>query len=108
MSPSRSREERRMSVSLMPAEPAGPRPEVVRFISALEDLGPGPRARLKRNAGEDLAGSRGVLPLFYQILPRAVTRPRDVETYFLVATLYGLAPGPAPPGNLARTLREVA
>ena len=47
-----------------------------------------PLALFKRNAGEDLAGSRGVLPTFYRLLPRSVSRERDIETYFLVANTY--------------------
>jgi CRISPR system Cascade subunit CasB len=80
----------------------------VQFIVRLAGLGPGPRARLKRNAGNFLAEARGVLPLFYQLLPRAVDRPRDVETYFLVATLYGLNPRPGGRGDFAETLARIA
>jgi CRISPR system Cascade subunit CasB len=63
---------------------------------------------LKRNAGNTLAEARGVLPLFYQLLPRDVARPRDVEAYFLVATLYGLNPRPGGRGDFAETLSRVA
>src|SRR5690349_12695927 len=82
-------------------------PEVGRFVERLGELDPGRRARLKRNAGDTLAESRGVLPLFYQILPPDV-RPLDVEAYFLAATLFGLAPEPGGTGSLAETLAAVA
>jgi CRISPR system Cascade subunit CasB len=83
-------------------------PEVGRFVARLGNLGPGPRSWLKRNAGNALAEARGVLPLFYRILPRRVSRPVDVEAYFLVATLYGLNPRPGGQDDLATTLRRVA
>lgn len=67
-------------------------PQVESFIDRLERADPGEQARLKRNAGQTLGESRGVLPFFYRVLPREVRRERDVETYFLVATLLPLAP----------------
>jgi CRISPR system Cascade subunit CasB len=98
-----------MSASPSPLAPAPEiAPEVARFVSRLAALGPGPQARLKRNAGNTLAEARGVLPLFFQLLPRAVTRPHDVEACFLVATLYGLNPRPGGRGDLAATLVRVA
>jgi CRISPR system Cascade subunit CasB len=98
-----------MSTTPSPPAPAPAiAPEVERFITRLAGLGPGPQARLKRNSGTTLAESRGILPLFYQILPRTVARPRDVESYFLVATLYGLNPRPGGRGDFATTLLAVA
>lgn len=81
---------------------------IERFIRKLDDLEPGPRARLRRNAGEPLAGSRGVLPLFYGLLPRSIVRPRPVEAFFLVATLHSIHPSRGGRGNLGRTMAEVA
>src|SRR5436309_16120992 len=83
-------------------------PEIARFIDRLDALEPGPRARLKRNAGNTLAEARGILPLFYRILPGPIVRLREVETYFLVATLHGLHPGQGFQGNFAQTLSSVA
>ena len=65
-------------------------PRVVEFCERLDQLGPGERARLKRNAGRALAESRNVMGLFFRLLPRNVPRYQE-ETYFLVATLFPLA-----------------
>jgi CRISPR type I-E-associated protein CasB/Cse2 len=83
-------------------------PEITQFIERLDALEAGPRARLKRNAGNGLADSRGVLPLFYRILPHPVVTPRDVDTYFLIATLHGLSPRRGFHGSFAETLSSVA
>ncbi len=83
-------------------------PEITRFIDRLDALEPGPRARLKRNAGNTLAEARAVLPLFYRILPGRIVLRTHVDTYFLVATLHGLNPRPGFQGNFARTLANVA
>jgi CRISPR type I-E-associated protein CasB/Cse2 len=65
-------------------------PRVIEFCERLEQLGPGERARLKRNAGRALAESRNVMGLFFRLLPRNVPQYQE-ETYFLVATLFPLA-----------------
>jgi CRISPR system Cascade subunit CasB len=83
-------------------------PEITRFIDHLEDLEAGPRAQFKRNAGNALAEARGVLPLFYRILPGRIVRRGEVETYFLVATLHGLNPRAGFQGNFAQTMASVA
>jgi CRISPR system Cascade subunit CasB len=81
--------------------------EVDAFVGRLERADKGDLARLKRNAGQPLGESRGALPVFYRLLPRAVRRERDVEAYFLVATLFPLSPGRWQ-GDFGRTLRAVA
>jgi CRISPR system Cascade subunit CasB len=73
------------------------------FISRLERLDAGERARLKRNAGQPLAEARDVLGLFYRLLPPNVY-PGVHELYFMVATLYPLAEG-GHNRNLGATLR---
>ncbi len=73
------------------------------FISRLEKLDSGARARLKRNAGKTLAEAGDALGLFYSLLPHGVPQYQE-ETYFLVATLYPLAEGGAK-GNLGDHLR---
>jgi CRISPR system Cascade subunit CasB len=90
------------------ATPPAIAPNITRYIDRLDALDPGQRARLKRNAGNTLAESRGLLPLFYRILPGSIAGQRDVETYFLVATLHGLNPRPGFRGNFAQTLANVA
>jgi CRISPR system Cascade subunit CasB len=55
------------------------------FVRSLEQLDPGERAALKRNAGSPLAEARGV-PWFYRLLD--ADGRRNAETYFLIATLY--------------------
>ncbi len=82
--------------------------EVDQFIQLLQELGPGPRARLRRNAGNALSESRGVLPLFFSLLPREVVYPKTVESYFLIATLFGSNPIAGGRGNLAWTLADIA
>jgi CRISPR system Cascade subunit CasB len=64
------------------------------FISRLEDLDVGDRARLKRNSGKTLAESHDVLALFYGLLPAGVPVYQE-EIYFLLATLFPLADGGA-------------
>ena len=55
-----------MSATTPGSEVAIPSP-VDRFLGRLEAADAGERARLKRNAGQPLAGARGVLPLFYTV-----------------------------------------
>ncbi len=74
------------------------------FIKRLEELDPGERARLKRNAGRSLADSHDVLGLFFRLLPQGVP-PRQREWYYLVATLYPLA-SPGTIENLGGSLRH--
>ncbi|MBP8998351.1 MAG: type I-E CRISPR-associated protein Cse2/CasB [Anaerolineaceae bacterium] len=62
------------------------------FISRLENLDVGGRARLKRNAGKTLAEAHDVLALFYGLLPAGLPAYQE-EIYFLLATLYPLAEG---------------
>lgn len=64
---------------------------VQRFVENLQKLERGERARLKRNAGNKMEESRGVLGLFYKTLLPAGVPERDEKWYFLVATLYPLA-----------------
>jgi CRISPR system Cascade subunit CasB len=85
-------------------------PEVRQFIGRLYNLagrGTAHLAQLKRNAGNPLSEARDVLSLFYGILPPAV-EDDDVETYFLVATLYALNPREEDGSNLGETLAALA
>lgn len=81
-----------------------PAPEQT-FIERLRTLDRADLARLKRNAGYTLAESRGVLGLFYRLLPWGV-REDDHKHYFLVATLYPLA-SEGGARNFGATLRRV-
>lgn len=60
------------------------------FITRLEKLDAGDRARFRRNAGNTLAEAHNTLGLFYKVLPQGVPAYQE-ETYFLVATIYPLA-----------------
>ncbi len=80
-------------------------PKITQFITNLERLDAGERARLKRNAGNSLAQARHTaLGLFFKILPPNVPRFQE-EIYFLVATLYPLAESGGG-GNLGAALHQ--
>jgi CRISPR type I-E-associated protein CasB/Cse2 len=66
-----------------------PDPKIAFFISRLERLDPGGRAKLKRSAGERLVEAREIA-FFYSLLPNGVQEKQE-ETYFLAATLFPLA-----------------
>lgn len=97
------------------ASSAGVEERVSDFILALRQLDAGPLARLRRNAGNTLAESRGVFDIFYRIAPYGLSAAQE-ERYFLVATLYrprldplaSDGPSLANPGNFGDTLRRVA
>jgi CRISPR system Cascade subunit CasB len=72
------------------------------FITYLENLSTGDRARLKRNAGKTIAEANEALGLFYGLLPHGVPQYQE-EIYFLVATLFPLADGGGK-GNFGETL----
>jgi len=82
-------------------------PEIQSFIGDLSALDAGELALFKRNAGEDLAGSRGILPTFYRLLPHSVGREKDIETYFLVATLFAGHNRPGGTGDFAQCMKEI-
>jgi CRISPR system Cascade subunit CasB len=77
---------------------------IQQFVGRLQELDAGQRGRLKRGAGCTLAESRGVLGLFFRLLPAGV-QPAQHEAYFLVATLYPLAEGGGT-GDLGAALRR--
>lgn len=77
-----------------------------RFVAALGKLDNAGRARLKRNAGRLLGEARQVHQVFYQALPYEVPESQH-EDYFLVATLFPLAPHSEEAGSLGATLRRV-
>lgn len=76
------------------------------FVAALERLDAGGRARLRRNAGRTLAEARDVHRVFYQAIPYDVAERRH-EDYFLIATLFPIAPQRAGAGSLGVTLRRM-
>lgn len=78
-------------------------PKLATFVERLAKLDAGERARLKRNAGQKLAESRGVMGMFYHLLPPGVSEYQH-EAYFMLATLYPLADGGGQ-GNLGDALR---
>ncbi|HLI52229.1 MAG TPA: type I-E CRISPR-associated protein Cse2/CasB [Thermomicrobiaceae bacterium] len=97
------------------ASSAGTEERMNDFIAALQQLDAGSLARLRRNAGNSLAESRGVLDVFYRIAPFGLSAAQE-ERYFLVATLYqprldppaSESSRPPNPGNFGDTLRRVA
>jgi CRISPR system Cascade subunit CasB len=66
-----------------------PDPKIAYFISRLERLDPGGRAKLKRSAGETLEEAHEIA-FFYSLLPNGVPEKQE-GTYFLAATLFPLA-----------------
>ena len=80
-----------------------PDPKIVFFISRLEHLDAGGRARLKRSAGELLAEAREIA-FFFSLLPNGVQEKQE-ETYFLTATLFPLAEAGGS-GDLGASLRR--
>lgn len=75
------------------------------FCERLGRLDNGERARLKRSAGQTLAGARReALGLFYSVVPPGVP-PFEEDAYFLVATLYPLADS-SKEGNMGQTLKN--
>jgi len=79
-------------------------PQVSQFITRLNTLEPGERARLKRDAGKSLSEA-STLGLFYRLLPYGI-RPGDEDIYFLVATLFPLADATERDDNFGATLRR--
>lgn len=63
---------------------------VEEFIRRLEQLDVGARARLRRSAGRRIEEARGVMGLFYRLLPHGVPANQQ-DAYFLIATLYPIA-----------------
>ncbi len=87
------------------------------FISRLVELGKvdrGAIARFKRNVSASIAESKGVMTLFYSLLPRSKGTQHDEEIFFLVATLWAMTfkeqrpPAPQRPRNdFGETMRRV-
>jgi CRISPR system Cascade subunit CasB len=88
------------------SEPTARQRQTEQFVAALEQLDAAGRARLKRNAGRLLGEARQVHQVFYQALPYEVREPQH-EDYFLIATLFPLAPHREGAGSLGETLRRV-
>lgn len=79
---------------------------IATFIAALGRLDAGGRARLRRNAGRTLGEAHDVHRVFFGALPFEVSEWQQ-EDYFLVATLFPLAPHHEQAGSLGATLRQV-
>jgi len=80
--------------------------QIAKFVAALEQLDAAGRARLKRNAGRTLGEARDIHRVFFQALPYEV--PEYVyEDYFLVATLFPLAPHQENAGSFGTAMRQV-
>jgi len=62
--------------------------KIKEFLSKLAGLDAGAKARLKRDAGKELAEAHSI-GLFYRLLPYGLSASHE-EIYFLVATLYPL------------------
>lgn len=79
-----------------------PDARVTTFLSRLEKLGAGDRARLKRDAGKTLNEAQS-LGVFYRLLSGLPVKQEEI--YFLVATLFPLAEG-SKTGNLGTALHR--
>ncbi len=77
--------------------------QFINRLKQLKESDKGAIAKLKRNAGNILAESRGVHAIFYRLLPPNTPR-RHEQWYFLVATLFPLAES-ASKGSLGFALR---
>lgn len=80
--------------------------KIKEFLCNLAALDAGGRARLKRDAGKELAEAHSI-GLFYRLLPYGLSSAQE-EMYFLVATLYPLAQnsGAKNFGTSLKTLRQ--
>lgn len=84
---------------------------IAKFITRLEELDVGGRARLRRNAGMSLGEVRSAMGLFYRLLPPRVSESHQ-EKYFMVATLFPLCESTGAgtetkgPRNLGATLKS--
>lgn len=87
-------------------EPTPRQRQIETFVAALAGLDAAGRARLKRNAGRSLAEARDVQRVFFQALPYDVPVGLH-DDYFLVATLYPMAPPRNDGASLGTTLRAV-
>jgi CRISPR type I-E-associated protein CasB/Cse2 len=63
--------------------------KIEKFLNNLAGLNAGAKARLKRDAGKELAEAHSI-GLFFRVLPYGLSASQE-EIYFLVATLYPLA-----------------
>jgi len=79
-------------------------PRILQFIDRLSRLDAGEKARLKRNAGDQLSQARNATTLFYRLLPAGVSQYQE-EIYFLVATIYPITSAGGA-GNLGDSLRH--
>lgn len=83
-----------------------PNAKIISFCQRLEKLDAGGKARLKRCAGLSLGEARQeAVGLFFSILPAGVPAHQE-ETYFLVATLFGLGKSGGR-RNLGEALRKI-
>lgn len=80
--------------------------KIKEFLGNLASLDPGGRAKLKRDAGKELAEAQSI-GLFYRLLPYGLSDEQE-KMYFLVATLYPLAKssGAKNFGTSLKTLRQ--
>lgn len=84
------------------------------FVERLEELGRhdaarGELARLRRCAGRRLGDCPEAFQPFYRLLPYRVRgRDRDEELYFLVATLFALAPRSSGARDFGATMAALA
>jgi len=81
-----------------------PDPRIAEFVTKLDALDAGDKAKLKRDAGKPITEAQSI-GLFYRLLPYGLRRESDEEKYFIVATLYPLGKS-GNVGNFGASLRE--
>jgi CRISPR system Cascade subunit CasB len=77
------------------------------FVGHLKELGRGELAVLRRNSGNTIESSRGVMGVFYPMLPLGISGSSKEETFFLLATLYAINPITNQEGNFGHTIKKL-
>ena len=79
---------------------------IAEFMTNLNRLDMGSRARLKRSAGKSLREARSTIGIFYALLPHPTPPSAEESIYWLIATHFPLLEG-TDRGNLGAALRRI-
>lgn len=77
------------------------------FVNRLKEMDRGELAALKRNAGNGIEQSRGVMGVFYSIIPRERFGKEKEEVFFLLSTLFAINPVNSDDRNLGSTIKKL-